>query len=123
MPLPSGMGERCLAKVIWFVRFDIFLHEEGFHHFLASRSSVEYHRRSLRTHVYFVMVPFLSFLVISISSFVSQYQSRRRGENTWFVYVLEELLISPEMLRAHGEELVRRQCVLGTENVSTRTTR
>jgi len=52
----------------------------------AAHLFVEFHRRSLRTHVYFVVIPFLSFLLLSISSFVSHYQSRRRGEYTWFVY-------------------------------------
>jgi len=84
--------------------------------------SVEFHWRSLRTHVYFVVIPFLSFLLLSISSFVGHYQSRRRGEYTWFVYLLEDSLISPEMLGEHGDELAGRQCVLGTENVSARTT-
>jgi len=53
---------------------------------LGREGVVEFHRRSLRTHVYFVVIPFLSFLLLSISSFVSHYQSRRRGEYTWFVY-------------------------------------
>jgi len=44
----------------------------------------EDYQRSLPTQIYFVFVPFLSSFLLSTSSFVSHYQSQRRGEYTWF---------------------------------------